>query len=257
MNYKKISTLVLLVSSLFGAQEYDFSKCKAEDYCSTLKEFHYPYDPKYDSILYMTDEVVYYKELKDKNLTTDGLAVELNNKIYDAMKSINTKIKSAVNQVRKKRYKAVGMVVRPLIFGSDELIKYKDREVMSDPTSSTRVQIDSFYKNYEAKEDDFLDDLLRANHSMFLIMPAIDQFDEFVKNLDNDEIREGELQIVIDGFFNKEKGLSSEAISITVVLDKNDRLKMLKSSKEIKEDIRKALNAIVDQALGDASSKTE
>jgi len=241
---------MVLVSSLFGAN-FDLI-CNEDEqeyrYCSVIKEFHYSPKDDLETIIYMTDKLAYLDDAK-----RGGSQRDLAKKIYLVMKDINKTIKIATNEVRKEKYKAMGMVVSPVIYGSTMKLKYKDMDKMA--RGKMRSSIKKFYTQFEKFDDEFLTDLLVVNGSKFVVLPEIVQYDEFKNSLS--ENSEAEFQIAIDGFFGREKGMSESIVTLGLKIDKNKNIRRSFDRKAEYEKIKKAIIALIDNALGDIASQDE
>ena len=95
-----------------------------------------------ENIMFMTDSLQY---LTNANLR-DKMSRALSEKIYLVMKDINKTIKIAANEVRKEKYKALGMVVVPVKYGSNQKLKYQELRSMA--RGKLKKQIKKFYKQY-------------------------------------------------------------------------------------------------------------
>jgi len=218
-------------------------------YCEVLKKFHYIRTSDMDNIMYMTDNLQYL----EKKRSQDKFKRELAKKIYQVMKDINKTIKIAANEVRKEKYRSIGMVVVPVKYGSSRKIKYQDMAKMG--RGELRHAIDDFYKQYEEHDDEFLTDLLTGNGSTFIILPEIVQYDEMVAKLKDSQ--ESDFEVAIDGFFGLEKGMSESIVTLALKVDKNGKIRRVFDRKTEYEKIKKALIELVDNALGDIASQDE
>jgi hypothetical protein len=216
-------------------------------YCDKLLKFHYEKKDDMDNILYMTDNLEYLSDTRDR------LSRDLADKIYLVMNDISKTIKIATNEVRKEKYKALGMIVQPVKYGSTEKLKYRKKEVMA--RGKLKAQVASFYKEYRTHDDEFLTDLLNVNGSTFVVLPEIVQYDE-LKNALFDK-KEAEMQIAIDGFFGIEKGMSESVVVLGLKIDKNDKIRRVFDRKAEYEMIKKAIIELIDNALGDIASQEE
>ena len=218
-------------------------------YCKELKKYHYTKRNDLENIMFMTDSLQYlsHKNLKDKTSRA------LSEKIYLVLKDIDHTIKVAANEVRKEKYKALGMVVVPVIYGSNQKLKYQSLREMA--RGKLRKQIKKFYKQYEEYDDEFLTDLLLANSSTFVILPEIIQYDEMKKNLLQN--KETDFEISIDGFFGMEKGMSESVVTLALKIDRNGNIRRVFDRKAEYEKIRKAIVELIDNALGDIASQEE
>ncbi|SFV75290.1 hypothetical protein MNB_SM-3-18 [hydrothermal vent metagenome] len=232
------------------AQESDLicSEDKASyTYCDTLLKYHYPKRDDLDTILYMTDDLSYLKGIRDRK------SRELSDKIFKVMSDISKTIKIATNEVRKQKYKALGMVVLPVKYGSQDMLKYRKKSVMV--RGRIRAQIDAFYKEYRIYDDEFLTDVLTVNHSTFIVLPEIVQYEELKNSLF--ENKEAELQIAIDGFFGREKGMSESVVILGLKIDKRGKIRRLLDRKAEYALIKKAIVELIDNALGDIAAQEE
>ena len=218
-------------------------------YCDDLKKYHHTKKNDLENIMFMTDSLQY---LSDKN-SRNKLNRALSEKIFLVMKDINKTIKIAANEVRKEKYKALGMVVVPVKYGSNQKLKYQKLRDMA--RGKLKKRIKSFYKQYENYDDEFLTDLLVANGSTFVILPEIIQYDEMKKNLLQD--KETDFEIAIDGFFGLEKGMSESVVTLALKIDRNGNVRRIFDRKAEYEKIRKAIVNLIDNALGDIASQDE
>ena len=250
--FKMTVVLLLLSSSLFSNEEFKKKLICNEDlefyeYCSKLQTNFYEKKNDMDSILYMTDSLEYLTDTRNR------LSRDLADKIFLIMTDISKTIKVATNEVRKEKYKALGMVVLPVKFGSSTKLKYRKKATMV--RGKLKAQISEFYLSYQKHDDEFLTDLLTMNGSTFIVLPEIVQYDELKNALY--EIKEAELQIAIDGFFGIEKGMSESVITLGLKIDKNGKIRRINDRKAEYEMIKKAIIELVDNALGDISSQKE
>ncbi|MCK5295110.1 MAG: hypothetical protein KAJ49_10675, partial [Arcobacteraceae bacterium] len=186
LNQFKIS--LLTASLLLGTNSITASqKMICEDapdeykYCKELQKYHHVKRSDLENIMFMTDNLEYLSNKNSKNKLNRALS----EKIYLVMKDINKTIKIAANEVRKEKYKALGMVVVPVKYGSNQKLKYQTLRDMA--RGKLKKQINKFYRQYQDFDDEFLTDLLLANGSMFVILPEIIQYDEMKKNLLQDK----------------------------------------------------------------------
>jgi len=248
-----VSSLVSFValSSSVNAQQKMF--CEEDQteykYCKDLKKYHHVKKDDLENIMFMTDSLQY---LSNKN-TRDKLSRALSEKIFSVMKDINHTIKIAANEVRKEKYKALGMVVVPVKFGSNQKLKYQELRKMA--RGKLKKQIQKFYKQYTIHDDEFLTDLLIANGSTFVILPEIIQYDEMKKNLLQN--KETNFEIAIDGFFGLEKGMSESVVTLALKIDRNGNVRRVFDRKAEYEKVRKAIVELIDNALGDIASQDE
>lgn len=245
-----LAGLLLSVSSTGAATtmfcEEDITSYK---YCDNLKKYHYSKKDDLDNIMFMTDSLQYLSSSNSK----DKLSRALSEKIYLVMKDINKTIKIAANEVRKEKYKALGMVVVPVKYGSNQKLKYQDLREMA--RGKLKKQIDKFYDQYDEHDDEFLTDMLVSNGSTFIILPEIIQYDEMKKNLLNN--KETDFEIAIDGFFGLEKGMSESVVTLALKIDRNGDVRRVFDRKAEYEKIRKAIVDLIDNALGDIASQDE
>jgi hypothetical protein len=218
-------------------------------YCKDIKKYHHTKRADLENIMFMTDSLQY---LANKN-SRDKLSRALSEKIYLVMKDINKTIKIAANEVRKEKYKALGMVVVPVKYGSNQKLKYQDLRKMA--RGKLKKQIKNFYKQYQEYDDEFLTDLLVSNGSMFVILPEIIQYDEMKKNLLQN--KETDFEVAIDGFFGLEKGMSESVVTLALKIDRNGNVRRIYDRKAEYEKIRKAIVNLIDNALGDLASQGE
>ena len=216
-------------------------------YCSKLSKFHYVMEDDMDSILYMTDDLSYLSDVRNR------LSRDLSNKIFLVMSDISKTIKIATNEVRKQKYKAIGMVVLPVKYGSNMMLKYRKKSAMAH--GKLRSFVGDFYKQYRTFDDEFLTDVLSANDATFIVLPEIVQYDEMKNSLY--ETKEAELQIAIDGFFGIEKGMSESVVTLGLKIDTNGKIRRLNDRKTEYEMIKKAIVELIDNALGDIASQEE
>ena len=217
------------------------------EYCEKLKSSFYEKKSDMDSILYMTDSLDYLSDTRDR------VSRDLADKIFLVMSDISKTIKIATNEVRKEKYKALGMIVLPVKFGSATKLKYRKKAVMA--RGKLKAQITNFYKSYRKHDDEFLTDILTMNGSTFIVLPEIVQYGELKNSLY--EIKEAELQIAIDGFFGIEKGMSESVVSLGLKIDKNGKIRRIHDRKAEYEMIKKAIIELIDNALGDIASQEE
>ncbi len=249
---KSLLILGVLTSPLFANKEFKSKLiCNEEpefyEYCDKLQSHFYEKRDDMDSILYMTDSLEYLKDTKNR------LSRDLADKIFLVMSDISKTIKVATNEVRKEKYKALGMVVLPVKFGSASKLKYRKKSTMA--RGKLKAQINSFYKSYIKHDDEFLTDLLMMNGSTFVILPEIVQYDELKNALY--ETKEADLQIAIDGFFGIEKGMSESVVLLGLKIDKNGKIRRISDRKAEYEMIKKAIVELIDNALGDIASQEE
>ncbi len=256
INIKKIALSAIVSSIVFATNSMAvetklFCDESPEDYkyCKELKKYHHVKKNDMENIMFMTDSLQY---LTNANLK-DKVSRALSEKIYLVMKDINKTIKIAANEVRKEKYKALGMVVVPVKYGSSQKLKYQELRAMA--RGKLKKQIKKFYNQYEDHDDEFLTDLLLANGSMFIILPEIIQFDEMKKNLMSD--KETDFEIAIDGFFGLEKGMSESVVTLALKIDRNGDVRRVFDRKAEYEKIRKAIVNLIDNALGDIASQDE
>ncbi len=219
-------------------------------YCDVLAKYHHVKKNDLENILFMTDKLEYL--LKGKTRAKDGRA--LSEKIFSVMKDINKTIKIAANEVRKEKYKALGMVVVPVKYSSNRKLKYHDN-IRKMVRGDLKKNIDKFYEQYNEYDDEFLTDLLISNGSMFVILPEIIQYEEMKRNLL--EIKETNFEIAIDGFFGLEKGMSESVVTLALKIDRNGNVRRVFDRKAEYEKIRKAIVDLIDNALGDIASQDE
>jgi superoxide dismutase len=252
--FSKIVLASVLASSLYGVSTPKKLICVDDmenyKYCQKLQEFHYPKTDDMDRILFMTDKLEY---LSRKN-TKDKVGRELSKKIFEVMKDINKTIKIAANEVRKQKYKAVGMIVQPTKYGSNAMLKYKN-EARDVARGKLNRQIKDFFKQYDTYDDEFLTDILRINGATFILFPEIVQYNELKLNLLQN--KEADFQIAIDGFFGMEKGMSESVVTLGLKIDRNNNIRRVFDRKAEYEKIKKALIELVDNALGDIASQEE
>ncbi len=217
------------------------------EYCDKLKAYYYEKKDDMDSILYMTDSLEYLSDTRNR------MSRDLADKIFLVMSDISQTIKIATNEVRKEKYKALGMIVLPVKFGSATKLKYRKKANMA--RGKLRAQIKDFYKSYEIHDDEFLTDILTMNGSTFIVLPEIVQYDELKNALF--ETKEAQLQIAIDGFFGIEKGMSESVVSLGLKIDKNGKIRRINDRKSEYEMIKKAIIELIDNALGDIASQEE
>jgi hypothetical protein len=259
MKYLKIFTLFVLIlsSNILEAKKNSNEDIKSklicsEDvetytYCPKLLKFHYEMEDDMDSILYMTDDLEYLSDIRDR------LSRDLSDKIFLVMSDISKTIKIATNEVRKQKYKAIGMVVLPVKYGSNMMLKYRKKSVMA--RGKLRAYVADFYKQYRKFDDEFLTDVLTVNDATFIVLPEIVQYDEMKNSLY--DTKEAELQIAIDGFFGIEKGMSESVVTLGLKIDKNGKIRRLNDRKTEYEMIKKAIIELIDNALGDIASQEE
>ena len=223
-------------------------------YCKTLKSYYYPKTEDLDNILYMTDKLSYLGLSRKADRSERKIAKSLEDKIFDVMKDINKLIQIAANEVRKEKYKALGMVVIPVKYGSSDKLKYRetDRDMKKDRLPQ---QIDKFYTEYDTHNKEFLTDVLKVNSAMFLILPEIVQLDEILGHLRED--KEADFQISIDGYFGIEKGLTLSIVELALKLDGSNQVRRVFDRKTEYAKIKQALIELVDKALGDIASQDE
>lgn len=245
-----VAGLLLSSSSLLGSGKM-FCEDNVQDYkyCDKLKKYHHVKKNDLENIMFMTDSLKYLAN----NNARDKISRALSEKIYLVMKDINKTIKIAANEVRKEKYKALGMVVVPVKYGSNEKLKYQALREMA--RGSLRNKIKSFYREYEDHDDEFLTDLLIANGSTFVILPEIIQYDEMKKNLLQD--KETDFEVALDGFFGLEKGMSESIVTLSLKIDRNGDVRRVFDRKSEYEKIRKAIVDLIDNALGDIASQDE
>lgn len=249
----KLFLFTTLVSSSLGAND-DLKAsliCNEDpaeyEYCEPLKAYYYTKNDDLDSILYMTDNLEYLSDTKNR------MSRDLANKIFLLMTDISKTIKIATNEVRKEKYKALGMILLPVKFGSSDKLKYRKKSIMS--RGKLKTHINDFYKSYSKHDDEFLTDMLTMNGSTFIVLPEIVQYEETKNALF--ETKEAQLQIAIDGFFGIEKGISESVISLGLKIDKNRKIRRLADRKTEYEMIKKAITELIDNALGDIASQEE
>lgn len=252
-NIIKSFGLVLLLSITLGANEEAKKSLICNDdpefyeYCTKLQTNYYEKKDDMDSILYMTDSLEYLSDTRNR------LSRDLADKIFLVMTDISKTIKVATNEVRKEKYKALGMIVLPVKFGSATKLKYREKANMA--RGKLKAQITNFYKSYKKHDDEFLTDLLTMNGSTFIVLPEIVQYEELKNGLY--DTKEAELQVAIDGFFGIEKGMSESVISLGLKIDKNGKIRRLNDRKAEYEMIKKAIIELIDNALGDIASQEE
>ena len=253
---KKISMSTIIAGLLFNVSSATAATtmfCEDDTqtykYCENLKKYHYSKKDDLENIMFMTDSLHYLSSSNSR----DKLSRALSEKIYLVMKDINKTIKIAANEVRKEKYKALGMVVVPVKYGSNQKLKYQSLRDMS--RGKLQKQIKKFYDQYEVHDDEFLTDLLISNGSTFVIMPEIIQYDEMKKNLLNS--KETDFEIAIDGFFGLEKGMSESVVTLALKIDRNGDVRRVFDRKAEYEKIRKAIVDLIDNALGDIASQDE
>ena len=245
-----VSSLLFTTSGIANGEKlYCDESPEDYKYCKDLKKYHHVKKNDMENIMFMTDSLQY---LTNANLR-DKMSRALSEKIYSVMKDINKTIKIAANEVRKEKYKALGMVVVPVKYGSNQKLKYQELRYMA--RGKLKKQIKKFYKQYENYDDEFLTDLLLANGSMFVILPEIIQFDEMKKNLILN--KESDFEIAIDGFFGLEKGMSESVVTLALKIDRNGDVRRVFDRKAEYEKIRKAIVNLIDNALGDIASQDE
>jgi len=250
--FKSLAITLLLASTLGANAEVKKSLICNEDpefyeYCTKLQTNFYEKKEDMDSILYMTDSLEYLSDTKNRH------SRDLADKIFLVMTDISKTIKVATNEVRKEKYKALGMIVLPVKFGSATKLKYRKKANMA--RGKLKAQITSFYRFYQKHDDEFLTDLLTMNGSTFIVLPEIVQYDELKNALY--ETKEAELQVAIDGFFGIEKGMSESVISLGLKIDKNGKIRRVSDRKAEYEMIKKAIIELIDNALGDIASQEE
>ncbi len=253
MSFSKIIFILTTIFCIANA-ETDVTKdliCSEDkeqyEYCDTLVQYHYTKQDDMDNILYMTDSLEYLSGARDR------LSRNLADKVFLVMQDISKTIKIATNEVRKQKYKALGMVVLPVKYSSTTKLKYRKKAVMA--RGKLKAQIDSFYKEYRQHDDEFLTDVLTMNGSMFIILPEIVQYDELKEALV--ETQEADLQIAIDGFFGIEKGMSESVVTLGLKIDKNGKIRRIYDRKAEYEMIKKAIIELIDNALGDIAAQEE
>ena len=254
---KKLKIFFILVGLLSFVGQLNAKKPKlfCDDdpqeykYCKELKKYHHVKKNDLENIMVMTDSLQY---LSNKN-TRGKLGRSLSEKIYLVMRDINKNIKIQANAVRKEKYKALGMVVVPVKYGSNHKLKYQELRKMA--RGKLRNQIKKFYEEYKIHDDEFLTDLLRANGAMFVILPEIIQYDEMKKNLLNN--KETDFEIALDGFFGLEKGMSESIVTLALKIDRNGDVRRVYDRKAESEKIKKAIIELVNNALGDIASQDE
>jgi len=217
------------------------------DYCTKLQANYYEKKADMDSILYMTDSLEYLSDTRNR------MSRDLADKIFLVMTDISKTIKVATNEVRKEKYKALGMIVLPVKFGSATKLKYRKKANMA--RGKLKAQITDFYREYQKHDDEFLTDILTMNGSTFIVLPEIVQYDELKNALY--ETKEADLQVAIDGFFGIEKGMSESVISLGLKIDKNGKIRRINDRKSEYEMIKKAIIELIDNALGDIASQEE
>ena len=245
------ASLLFVLNTNTNADNKMFCSKSADEYkyCKELQKYHHVKKNDLENILFMTDSLQYLSNANSR----DKLSRALSEKIYLVLKDINKTIKIAANEVRKEKYKALGMVVVPVKYGSNQKLKYQDLRQMS--RGKLKKQIKKFYNQYENYDDEFLTDLLIANGSMFIILPEIIQYDEMKKNLL--ENKESDFEIAIDGFFGLEKGMSESVVTLALKIDRNGNIRRVFDRKAEYEKIRKAIVDLIDNALGDIASQDE
>jgi len=216
-------------------------------YCDVLKKYHYSKKNDLENILFMTDRLEYLSNANSR----DKFGRSLSEKIYKVMKDINKTIKIAANEVRKQKYKAIGMVVVPVMYGSNLKLKYQSLRDMK--RGKLKRNIKRFYKQYDKYDDEFLNDLLLSNGATFVILPEIVQYDEMKKNLLLN--KETEFEIAIDGFFGIEKGMSESVVTLALKIDREGNVRRVYDRKAEYEKVRKAIIELIDNALGDIASQ--
>ena len=249
---KSLGLILVLTSTLSANAEVKKSLICNEDpefyeYCVKLKTNFYEKKNDMDSILYMTDSLEYLSDTRNR------LSRDLADKIFLVMTDISKTIKVATNEVRKEKYKALGMIVLPVKFGSATKLKYRKKANMA--RGKLKAQITAFYKSYQKHDDEFLTDILTMNGSTFIVLPEIVQYDELKNSLY--DTKEAELQVAIDGFFGIEKGMSESVISLGLKIDKNGKIRRINDRKAEYEMIKKAIIELIDNALGDIASQEE
>jgi len=249
---QSLMLMSLLSSSLLANEELASELICNEDteiyeYCDSLKKYYYTKKNDMDSILYMTDNLNYLSDTRNR------MSRDLADKIFLVMSDISKTIKIATNEVRKEKYKALGMVLLPVKFGSADKLKYRKKSTMS--RGKLKPLIKNFYKAYQKHDDEFLTDMLTMNGSTFIVLPEIVQYDELKNALY--ETKEADLQIAIDGFFGIEKGISESVISLGLKIDKNGKIRRIADRKAEYEMIKKAIIELIDNALGDIASQEE
>jgi hypothetical protein len=258
MNSIKKNTLSIVAASLLmgfststsaGTDMFCSKQTDGYKYCKELVKYHHVKKDDLENILFMTDGLQYLSNANSR----DRLSRALSEKIYLVMKDINKTIKIAANEVRKEKYKALGMVVVPVKYGSNQKLKYQSLREMS--RGKLKKQIKKFYNQYEDYDDEFLTDLLTANGSMFIILPEIIQYDEMKKNLL--DTKETDFEVAIDGFFGLEKGMSESVVTLALKIDRNGNIRRVFDRKAEYEKIRKAIVDLIDNALGDIASQDE
>jgi len=250
IRYSLTSLLFMGSLSSVDAKEMLCLENKEEyGYCSKLEQYHYKKLDNLENILFMTDRLDY---LKSKDLKGRA-GKDLKDKIFFVMRDINKVIKVAANEVRKQKYRAMGMVVLPLKFGSHQKLKYRDFNEMT--RGGLKREIEVFFNTYEKFGDEFLTDVLTANNSAFMVFPQIVQYDEFKIDMHNK--KEAELQIAISGFFGLEKGMSESVVVLGLKTSKDGKLRRVASRKEEYEKLKKALVELMDKALADIASQEE
>jgi len=254
----KIAVFIMFSYNLAHSADKKFICDKEElnyDYCKTLKKYHYQKKKDLEHILYMTDNLEYLK--RDRTSQRDKehrrFIRSIQKKLYEVMFDINGLIKIVTNEVRKQKYRAMGMVVLPLKFGSHQKLKYRDFNEMT--RGGLKREIEVFFNTYEKFGDEFLTDVLTANNSAFMVFPQIVQYDEFKIDMHNK--KEAELQIAISGFFGLEKGMSESVVVLGLKTSKDGKLRRVASRKEEYEKLKKALVELMDKALADIASQEE
>lgn len=250
MKFLKVIVLLISLVSVANAQKPELICSEDKEvykYCDKLVKYHYPIKADMDNILYMTDNLEYLKGARNR------LSRDLSDKVFKVMQDISKTIKIATNEVRKQKYKALGMIVLPVKYGSQAKLKYRKKAVMA--RGKLKAQIDSFYKEYRQHDDEFLTDMMSINGSTFIVLPEIVQYDELKNALF--ETKEADLQIAIDGFFGIEKGMSESVVSLGLKIDKNGKIRRVNDRKAEYEMIKKAIIELIDNALGDIASQEE
>ena len=251
IRYSLTSLLFMGSLSSVDAKEMLCLENKEEyGYCSKLEQYHYKKLDNLENILFMTDRLDY---LKSKDLKGRA-GKDLKDKIFFVMRDINKVIKVAANEVRKQKYKAIGMIVQPVKYGSNEMLKYH-KNIKKVARGKLNKRIKDFYKQIDEFDDTFLTDILRVNGSTFIIYPEIVQFQEMVRTLQDQ--KEVEFQIAIDGFFGLEKGLSESVVTLGLKIDKKGRIRRVFDRKTEYAKIKQAIMELVNNALGDIASQVE
>lgn len=257
MKKSKVIVSTLVAAALFGGTSASAAPstkmyCDKDKghykYCDVLKKYKYTKKDDLENIMYMTDNLKYLSNTNTRNPIERDLA----DKIFFVMKDINKTIKIAANEVRKEKYKALGMVVVPVQYGSNQKMIYQE-EQRDMARGELRASIDEFYKEYGAHDDEFLTDLLIANGSTFVILPEIIQYDEMKKNLLQN--KETDFEIAIDGFFGLEKGMSESVVTLSLKVDGDGNVRRVFDRKTEYEKVRKAIVDLIDNALGDIASQ--